>query len=237
MNQYLLPILGIIIPTLVGIIIAIYQNKIKKFSYEKILVTSLLNINSIIKDKLKIYFNESIIENPSLIVLKFINDGNQPIIKIDFEEDVIIKFSEGSNILQCFHSEKYPENLQLVFSHNENIVSFQPMLLNKNEYFTLNIILDNYSEEFKIIDRISGLTIEEYREPFFTFRKFSNLILISVLLTYIARILLLIFSINISLNENFIYTTTRFLTYVDISIVASLLTFFYLYKSRKKIKN
>ena len=59
MNQYLLPILSIVIPTFVVIGIAIYQNKIKKLSYELILNTPLVKVSSEVKDKIEVYYEKN----------------------------------------------------------------------------------------------------------------------------------------------------------------------------------
>ena len=167
MNQYLLPILSIVIPTFVVIGIAIYQNKIKKLSYELILNTPLVKVSSEVKDKIEVYYEKNKVENPQIVIIRFLNNGNQPISTSDFEQNIKLIFPNDTKIIQCEITKLNPTNLLLNFNHADNTISIDPLLLNSNEGFTLNLIIEGQDSSFKIIDRIKGVNIKKYKEPFF----------------------------------------------------------------------
>lgn len=84
---------------LVSIVIYLLQRKIKKLSYSVILNTSLVKVNSEVKDKIQLTFEGNKIENPYLIFVRFINNGNQYISASDFEESIKLIFSNDTKIL------------------------------------------------------------------------------------------------------------------------------------------
>lgn len=164
MDKDLLFFLGTIF---VAIVIYLLQRKIKKLSYSVILNTSLVKVNSEVKDKIQITFEGNKIENPCLIFVRFINNGNQYISASDFEESIKLIFSNDTKILQCEATDLKPDNLALEVNHSENTINIDPLLINQNEEFTLKLIIDSPNSSFEIIDRIKGLNIKEFKEPFF----------------------------------------------------------------------
>lgn len=167
MNQYLLPILSIAIPTIVVIGVAIYQNKIKKLSYEIVLNTPLVKVSSKVKDKIEVYYEKNKVENPQILIIRFLNNGNQPISTSDFEESIKLVFHSDAKIIQCESTNLNPDSLSLNFNHAKNTITIDPLLLNSNEGFTLNLIIEGEDSSFTIIDRIQGVNVKKYKEPFF----------------------------------------------------------------------
>ena len=152
---------------LVSIVIYLLQRKIKKLSYSVILNTSLVKVNSEVKDKIQLTFEGNKIENPYLIFVRFINNGNQYISASDFEKSIKLIFSNDTKILQCEATDLKPDNLALEVNYSENTINIDPLLINPNEEFTLKLIIDSPNSSFEIIDRIKGLNIKEFKEPFF----------------------------------------------------------------------
>ena len=166
MEPKIVNLISFVVPILITIAIYLLQKKTKKLSYEIILDTSLVTVNTKVKEKIKIFYENSVVTNPNFISIRFINNGNQAISKLDYEDDIVLKFEDTSKIIQCDSPKMYPDNLKLNFSYDNNSVSIKPLLLNNGEFFDLNLIIDSPSSKFKIIDRIKGLRVEKYKEPF-----------------------------------------------------------------------
>lgn len=165
-NKDLITIAIMIITIAIMIIIFLFQRQTKKLSYEIILNTSLVKVSSEIKDKIEVYYEKNKVENPQLLIIRFLNNGNQPIISSDFEENIKLVFSDDAKIIQCYSTNLNPTGLSLNFHHAENTITINPLLLNSNEGFTLNLIIEGQDSSFNIIDRIKGVSIKKYKEPF-----------------------------------------------------------------------
>lgn len=166
MNLDFSTLLGIAVTALITIGGIIYQRKTKKLSYEIILNTSLVKVNSEVKDKIEVYYEKNKVENPHLLIIRFSNNGNQPISTSDFEEKIKLIFSDDTRIIQCDSTNLNPTSLLLNFHHEENTITIDPLLLNSNEGFSFNIIIEGEDNNFDIIDRIHGVNIKKYKEPF-----------------------------------------------------------------------
>ena len=224
-------------PILVMIFIALFQRKTKKLSYEVILDTPLVTVSSKIKDKIRIYFDNKVVDNPQLVIVRFTNTGNQPISKSDFEENIILKFSDISQIIQCDASELFPENLRLEFNHDQNSVTINPLLINERESFNLNLIIDNHNFDFYIIDRIKGLRVEKYKEPFFISSTWFNILL--TLSVYLLIIFLILYNLEpVATPEGFINRLNNIPIYVLMTVPTILVLNFYpsMYRFIRKIK-
>lgn len=163
-------LIGIVImlaTLIVMIIIYIFQKQTKKLSYEIILNTSLVKVSSEVKDKIEVYYEKNKVENPQILIIRFLNNGNQPISASDFEENTRLVFHNNAKIIQCESTNLNPDSLSLNFDYAKNTITIDPLLLNSNEGFTLNLIIEGEDSSFKIIDRIKGVNIKKYREPFF----------------------------------------------------------------------
>lgn len=155
------------ITIVVMIAIFLLQKQTKKLSYKILLNTSLIRVSSEVKNKIEVYYENNKVENLRLLVIKFLNNGNQPISSADFEENINLLFSKDTRIIQCEVTDLYPTSLLINFSHSKNILTIKPLLLNSKEEFTFNIITDCKDGKFQITDRIKGVNIRSFKEPFF----------------------------------------------------------------------
>jgi hypothetical protein len=107
---------------------------------------------------LKIYFNNHLVENLSILNIEFVNNGYVSISKNDFEEDLQIKFDKNSRIFQTLINNVYPGNLNPEFNIlNENSVVIKPLLLNSGDRFTTSIVITEY-KFINISARILGIS-------------------------------------------------------------------------------
>lgn len=179
-NQDLIIIGLILIGTLVSIFIPLYLRKTKKLSYEIVLNTSLIDVNSKVKDKIMVHYKGNTVDNPQLSIIRFINNGNQPINTSDFEDKIKLIFPEQTKIIQCDSSNS--ANLDLSYTIENNTIIIKPLLINSKENFTFNLIIDGQDSNFRIIDRIKGVNIKKYSEPFLITHDWISIVVVYLIL-------------------------------------------------------
>ena len=198
----------------IGAIIAAFviyylQKSKKRLSYEIISNTQLVGIENKVQDKIKIFYEDKLVENVHLVSIRFDNDGNQFVAIDDFTTPINVKFGEGTNILTGEVLEQNPSELNATIIRTEDRVEVQPLLLNSNDSFTLNILLNDYDESLCITARIKGVkNIGLYKKSKFTI---VNLVLFLYSLLGICAVLGVIYGKET--NNDFI-SNVGFITYV-----------------------
>ena len=142
--EILLGFLAVIAAITVPLIIYFLQKSKKRLAYEVVSNTQLVGVKSEVQNKIKIYYENKLVENVHLVSIRLINSGNQPISIEDFARPINIKLGSNTNILTCEVLEKNPKDLDIVISKMQNSVKIQPLLLNPNDSLTLNILLGDY---------------------------------------------------------------------------------------------
>lgn len=198
----------------IGAIIAAFviyylQKSKKRLSYEIISNTQLVGIENKVQDKIKIFYEDKLVENVHLVSIRFVNDGNQFVAIDDFTTPINVKFGEGTNILTGEVLEQNPSELNATIIRTEDRVEVQPLLLNSNDSFTLNILLNDYDESLCITARIKGVkNIGLYKKSKFTI---VNLVLFLYSLLGICAVFGVIYGKET--NNDFI-SNVGFITYV-----------------------
>ncbi|WP_352287503.1 hypothetical protein [Psychrobacter sp. GW64-MNA-CIBAN-0177] len=171
--ELLLGTLAVIATITVPLIIYFLQKSRKKLSYEIISNTQLVGVENKIKDRITILYDEKKVVNVHLISIRFVNDGNQPISIDDFAMPINVRLGSDTNILTCEVLEQNPNELNAAIVKMEDSVEIQPLLINANDSFKLNILVNNYEGSLFITARIKGIkTISIYKEPKFTIVNF-----------------------------------------------------------------
>lgn len=156
-------------------VIIFYKNrKIKSMSYKILTNTTLLTLAEDLQGKIKFYYlsesgKEKPIEDLSLIIIKFENDGNESIKSTDFEEPITMSFGPKCNIISGEITEVYPENLKAKLIYSGSLekpprideVNLEPLLLNPKDHITVKLLLTGYQtdEDVKFHARIVGISI------------------------------------------------------------------------------
>lgn len=198
----------------IGAIIAAFiiyylQKSKKRLSYEIISNTQLVGIKNKIQDKIKILYEDKLVENVHLVSIRLINDGNLPIAIDDFATPIRVQLGNNTNILTYEVLEQNPSELNATITRMEDRIEVQPLLLNSNDNFTLNILLNDYDESLCITARIKGVkNIGPYRKSKFTI---VNLVLFLYSLLGICAIFGVIYGKET--NNDFI-SNVGFITYV-----------------------
>ena len=148
---------GSVIAVILTVIIYFLTRKKKVLSYEVLSESSLVSVHDEIKPKLQISYDGNPVENVHLLLLKFINSGNVPITKADFERPITLRLKENSTVLSAVRVKASPDNLTVSIEVGEQLLSFEPVLMNGGDYFTAKILIGQYSGSFNVDARIVGV--------------------------------------------------------------------------------
>ncbi|MEY8742782.1 hypothetical protein AB9M62_25295 [Bacillales bacterium AN1005] len=160
-------IIGIITSSTIAIVLYFKNKKRKILAYELAFTRPVVEN---LTDDIRIHYKDGteITDTLSLVVLKFINVGNEPIKRDDFDEKgVFLNFSKSnttSTIYDINVGTTKPANLKPeVFNDNfGEKVGFKPLLLNPKDEFYLDILMTKFDD--LIVDaRIVGGTLEIYK--------------------------------------------------------------------------
>ena len=164
--EILLGFLAVMAAITVPLIIYFLQKSKKRLAYEVVSNTQLVGIKNEVQNKIKIYYENKLVENVHLVSIRFINSGNQPISIDDFARPINIQLGSNTNILTCEVLEQNPKDLDVSILKMQNRLEIQPLLLNPNDSLTLNILLSDYRGGLEVSARVRGISnIEVYREP------------------------------------------------------------------------
>lgn len=146
----------------------IFNKTTRKLTFEIMLNSSLVNKNG--KDKIEIMYNNHKLSNPTLMYLKFKNTLKH-ISDNDFENDyklqkripIKINFSNNSKVIDVgVHkaiNAALHNSLKGKIEYEENVIYINPLVLNKNDYFVLKIVIDGCDKEkdIEVHSRIVGI--------------------------------------------------------------------------------
>lgn len=229
--EILLGLLAVIAAITVPLIIYFLQKSKKRFAYEVISNTQLVGVKSEVQNKIKIYYENKLVENVHLISIRLINSGNQPIPIDDFARPINIQLGSETNILTCEVLEKNPKDLDVSILKMQDSIEIQPLLLNQNDSLTLNILLSDYRGGLEVSARVKGIAkVEVYREP----QPISNIIWLSIILF---SMVLTIISTNYKDSiESYFGFNSEFLGYIFISPVFIFFTYILIDASYVSVK-
>jgi len=150
-------------------------------AYEIQTNTPVLTISEQVAGKVKVLYEDKSIENAQLIVIKLLNNGNQPITSKDYERNFSCTFGENSKILSSEIIETNPEELNPNLPDNENQIILEPLLLNKNDYLVIKTLVADFKGKIDIDARIIGVSkISKIKK----YSYLSDLLMVTVLMIF-----------------------------------------------------
>ena len=162
--EILLGLLAVIAAITVPLIIYFLQKSKKRLAYEVVSNTQLVGVKSEVQNKIKIYYENKLVADVHLLLIRIINNGNQSISIGDFAKRIDINLGNNLNILTCEILRQYPDNLDVNVIKMINSIEIEPLLLNPKDNFTIKILLSDYKEDFEVSARIEGIgKIEVYK--------------------------------------------------------------------------
>ena len=85
-------------------------------------------------------------ESKKNVILEFRNSGSKSIIRKDFHKPIVLDFKNGSKVSSYQIKDKNPSNIEVYHRKENNKILILPDLMNKNEYFKVDIILKKHEE-------------------------------------------------------------------------------------------
>lgn len=144
-------IIAIIIP-----VILYWKTRQKKALSYTVSSSPLLSVKDEIKKKVQILYDGKPVEQVHLTVFKIINSGNVPITPEDYKTPIALNFGKDSEILTGSITKTEPENLEPTFHFKSGIATVEPLLLNRKDFITINMLVKKY-ENISISGRIVGV--------------------------------------------------------------------------------
>lgn len=109
--------------------------------YEIVTDESLLTIDKELQGKIKVIYENNPIEDISLLVIKFLNQGNEPIKSDDFEEPITMSFSPNVGILSVELKQADPPTINVKLTQEKDRIIIEPLLLNRGDSITIKVLL------------------------------------------------------------------------------------------------
>lgn len=146
-------VLGVVVPVIIfGI-----TRETKGLVYEITGGGILLKGDILKTEEVKVVFGEDPLENLDFHLVKIANDGKVPIKRQDFDSPLTISYPKETRVLSAKLWKTTPQNLDVKLSTTNNIVTVEPLLLNKDENMVLQILSTGKQMNPVINARIIGL--------------------------------------------------------------------------------
>jgi hypothetical protein len=136
------------VSVVVAIVIALIgwyiQRRRKALSYEVVAKYPLVFVSD--SDKgVEISYDGMVVVNPTILILRVRNSGNEPIRAGDFERRIQFSFGDASEIISASATDVSPSSLEVQLDVSERSVAVAPLLLNAGDAFSIKILLENHS--------------------------------------------------------------------------------------------
>jgi hypothetical protein len=169
-------VMSAIIIAIISGITFLVQRKKKELSFLTVSNTTILSEKTKLEGKVKVFFENEIIENLHIVIFQFTNTGNEAIVQKDFDSPILLALGESSEIISVEIEKCKPDSLNVRFEKTKNSISIQALLLNKGDSFEVKILLKNYyDKELKLTARIKDISEVKngYKISMFTIIFFS----------------------------------------------------------------
>jgi hypothetical protein len=108
------------------------------------------------RDNFEIKFQGQLVDSLTLLVIRFFNSGNVPIEERDYSRPLSIDFGDQAELLSVSLMEEIPGNLGVIIDHDKSCITVNPLLMNKGDSFTLQVLASKYRSSL-VSGRISGV--------------------------------------------------------------------------------
>ncbi|MEA3356863.1 MAG: hypothetical protein U9Q67_00270 [Patescibacteria group bacterium] len=179
-----IPIVLALFTILVMVMLHIRSKRKKELICKLFPSLSLVDVRTEVKDKIKIYYNDDLVENLSMTKVKIRNNGNLSIRKEDIIKPLEFNFGEKLSVIDYSPIDTEPEGITVNLESNnekDNLIRCFFDLLNPGDEFTLQFVCLGESKELpNITARIEGVkqieveTISTSEEKIERMRKLGN---------------------------------------------------------------
>jgi len=110
----------------------------------------------------QVLFDNKIVSDARLIILRIWNSGNVAITKEEYSRPIKFFFGDKTEVLDAEIVETVPKNINASLTKNLTTVTLEPVLLNPKEVIILKVLLTRYKGKLSVDARIVG-TKQEIR--------------------------------------------------------------------------
>jgi hypothetical protein len=151
----ILAVVAIIVGAIVAIVIYLKERSRKIFSFKLLSVTPLLSVNEELRGKVKITYESKPVEDVNLVLIEFINSGNEEILDTDYIEPITVSFGNESQILLSEVVEVKPSPFKIYANTDGRLVTLSKTTLNAGDCVTVKALVTKL-ESVSVNGRITG---------------------------------------------------------------------------------
>lgn len=154
----------------VGLALALYfylrPRRSKKLGWQYLSANRIIQVSETQRGQLplKVVYDEHDVDDPNIIVLKIANAGGEEILKDDFDQPIIVQFTESKLLAFKVSGRSDPDMIVSVVAGpvDPNRVKVDPLLLNQRDWIELQFVTDGEIERPPVKARIAGRTSEPF---------------------------------------------------------------------------
>jgi hypothetical protein len=162
----LVGVVGIVIGVLGSLVIYRLQKRRRQFGYEVISNVPVLLPGAKRLGELLLSYNGDKVEEPNLLVMRFINTGNEEIRKEDFTKPVTIHLNSERRVLSADIINASDNSIESTIGWEGSAAWLEPTLLNEGEWVAFAILTDGVPTSRAITGRIVGVRkLHEFNSP------------------------------------------------------------------------
>jgi hypothetical protein len=151
-------VLAVAVPVVLWLADRLRPERRRALSYS-VAVAPLVDVNSEVRDRVKVLFDGQPIAHASLVTVRVRNSGSRPISAADFDKPMRIRFDGGTaTILDTPDDARVPRDLSLSLSETSDGVTIEPLLLNPRDRFAVRFLAEGSGRSTPTLSaRIAGV--------------------------------------------------------------------------------
>ena len=157
-----------------GPLTPLLYRRYKSFSCEVVSVTRIVSVGSKFRESVQVLFDGEPVKDVRVVVFRFFNSGNVPILVEDFHQAVGVRFRYPSRILSSTVEVCEPKSLDVELVSDGQTLSLKPTLFNKGDSITVGMVVRDYGG-YDTVGRIVGVGEIAHRKAESRFDKFARL--------------------------------------------------------------
>jgi hypothetical protein len=138
--QFVGAVLGLL-ALLATLVIFVLQRRRKRLAIGALSRQRLVSIDQEISSRVTVSLDGSPVSDVHLVLLGIKNVGDLPILQSDFAGPFRLLTTDGSQILSASIVKQFPLNLGTQLTHTSDIITIVPPLLNRLDWFTVQILM------------------------------------------------------------------------------------------------
>jgi hypothetical protein len=151
-------------------------NRRKALSYQILLSKALISVVGTAKRRIAVSFDGSTVEDAHLVIVKVVNTGHMPVNPGEYQMPISLLVGPQSRIVLADVVETWPaelderfllagEGTSIIEKVETNRVTLRPVLLNPEEYVTVQMLVSNLTGKVVVQGHIQGVKhIREWRK-------------------------------------------------------------------------